>query len=160
MITHEELVSSLRYDKYTGDFFWLKNNKNHIGQGTKAGNLSKRGYIVIRVLGKLHRAHRLAWLYVHKSLPNGEIDHKNHIKNDNRISNLRVVDRVGQNRNATIRKDNVSGYAGICFHKRAKKWQATIGRGQGVKHLGYFIDLQDAIAARKKAEIDLGYYKN
>lgn len=160
MLNYNDVISALVYNSETGDFFWKKDNKNHVKQGSKAGNLSPRGYVVIRILGELHKAHRLAWIYTFKEWPNGEIDHKNHVKHDNRIKNLRVVDRTGQNRNAAVRKDNTSGHAGVCFHKRAKKWQATIGNGKGVTHIGYFSDMQEAIDARNKAANEFGYHKN
>lgn len=37
-----------------------------------------------------------------------------------------------------IRNTNTSGYRGVCFHKRHKKWMASIRINDNLKHLGYF----------------------
>ena len=50
-------------------------------------------------------------------------------------------------------KNSQSGYRGVCWNKKAKRWRATIGvRGQTL-HLGSFPKLLDALDAREKAEI-------
>jgi hypothetical protein len=83
--------------------------------GKVAGTLAD-GYINISIDGTVYRAHRLAWLYVHGVFPK-EIDHKNRIRSDNRISNLRVVTRTRNNFN----RSNVKGYT-----KRNGKYRAQI----------------------------------
>lgn len=158
MLTQKTLKESVSYNHDTGLFTWIKSNKNHIKPNASAGNLSPRGYIVIRIYGVLYKAHRLAWLYVYGVFPPKEIDHINHIKDDNRISNLRLADRTVNNRNASKRKDNTSGVVGVTFHKRIKKWQASIGAKS--QHLGYFENKDDAIFARKQAELNLDYHAN
>lgn len=158
MLTQAKLKEALHYNPETGIFTWVKLNNNQLKPNALAGNLSPRGYIVIRIYAVLYKAHRLAWLYVYGDFPPKEIDHINHIKNDNRIVNLRLADRITNNRNASKRKDNTSGVVGVTFHKRVKKWQASIGAGS--KHLGYFKTMEDAIFARKQAEITLDYHTN
>ncbi|MEG2251351.1 MAG: hypothetical protein RR967_07825 [Anaerovoracaceae bacterium] len=65
-----------------------------------------------------------------------------------------------QNLNNNISSTNTSGYKGI---RRAKKngeergWIVRIGIKNERKYIGYFINLEDAIAARKEAEEK--YYK-
>lgn len=47
---------------------------------------------------------------------------------------------------------NTSGFKGVYWHKRLKKWQGRIQfKGESI-HLGYFDNKQDAINARKEAE--------
>ena len=50
------------------------------------------------------------------------------------------------------RTDITSGHAGVNFNKASGKWYASIQRGGKQQHLGTFTDIEDAIAARKKAE--------
>ena len=38
--------------------------------------------------------------------------------------------------------------------------EASIGARENRKYLGLFVDLQDAIIARDKAETELGYHNN
>ena len=52
------------------------------------------------------------------------------------------------------------GHAGICKHKLSGKWTAQIGSGKTRKRLGYFDNIDDAVAARKLAEAAQGYHKN
>lgn len=82
------------------------------------------------------------------------VDHINRNKLDNRRSNLRLVDHRTNvlNRGMDIR--NKSGYTGVSWSKALGKWQAAIGNNYKVHHLGYYVDIKDAIAARKKGEIE------
>jgi len=49
--------------------------------------------MLIGLLGKRYYAHRLAWLYVYGVWPDGDTDHINRNKHDNRIANLRSCSR-------------------------------------------------------------------
>ena len=99
-----------------------------------------------------HLAHRLAWLYVHGEWPAEEIDHLNRVRSDNRISNLRLATQAENKQNTSLRRDSTSGHKGVSWHKRDKKWVAEI-KLHGKKHyLGYFNNINDAIAARKSEE--------
>ena len=63
--------------------------------------------------------------------------------------------------NANLSKNNTSGYTGVTWHKLSQKWQSEI-RVDGKKiYLGLFINLEDAIEARKQAEIKyFGEFRN
>lgn len=87
-LKHNRLLEQLKYDPLTGVFTWLV-TRNRITQGDVAGSVSKEGYRVIRIDGEHHKAHRLAWFYVHGSWPSGIIDHKDGNKDNNKIKNLR-----------------------------------------------------------------------
>lgn len=51
-----------------------------------------------------------------------------------------------------VPKDNTSGYRGVCWDKRSRKWVARISL-QGKSHyLGSFSNIQDAVKARKRGE--------
>lgn len=56
-------------------------------------------------------------------------------------------------RNKSVPRNNKSGTKGVCWHIHARKWIAQIKLDGKIKHLGYFINLQDAINIRKLAEV-------
>lgn len=58
--------------------------------------------------------------------PGFEIDHINGNRIDNRKSNLRVVKRSHNNQNSKIRRDNKSGFRGVWFDEKTKKWCSSI----------------------------------
>lgn len=86
-------------------------------------------------------------------IPNGThvIDHKNNIPYDNRKENLRLVTIQQNTYNHTLSKNNTSGFTGV--YKKGKKWQSKITYNKKVIHLGTYEKKEDAINARKQAEI-------
>lgn len=146
-ISQEELKEILHYDPETGIFtrrVASANNKMKVGQ--VAGNID-RGYVRIMVMGRLYRAHRLAWLYVHGRFPPDEIDHINGVRGDNRLCNLRPATKSQNGMNRGAIRGKTSGYKGVSWHKRDKKWhaQATV---DGNHHcLGYFDTAEEASVA-------------
>jgi len=63
-------------------------------------------------------------------------------------------------RNQKLRKTNSSGVCGVYWHKGCGKWYACIHVNYKNKHLGYFVNKEDAIAARKQAEFEYGFHPN
>ena len=160
-ITQERLKELLEYNEETGVFTWKKTMSNRSVVGKVAGSINNRYlYRYIRIDCSGYRAHRLAFLYLNGEFPNGEVDHINHNRDDNRISNLRVVDRGEQMRNRRIGKSNKSGVMGVCWDVDRKKWRATITKNKHVIALGRFVDKCDAIAIRRAAEREMGFHKN
>ena len=86
MISQGELKEVLEYNPDTGVFIWRKPNGNRVKVGNVAGNKSVNGYIRIKIK-KEYLAHRLAYLYMIGNFPENDIDHINHIKDDNRWVN-------------------------------------------------------------------------
>jgi len=114
------------------------------------GSCAADGYIAIRIDAGAYLAHRLAWLYVYGEWPTGEIDHINHNRSDNRISNLRDVTGSENSRN---RQRETTG---VTYHKRASKWQAQICLPlAGTKYLGLFSTREMAAAAYRQAAENL-----
>lgn len=95
------------------------------------------------------------WIPMHRiiaDIPEGmDTDHVNRNTLDNRISNLRSATRSQNNTNIKIRKDNISGVAGVWFYKKRQKWQVTINGTKKRKYIGAFDNFEDAVAARKAA---------
>lgn len=55
---------------------------------------------------------------------------------------------------------NTSGVIGVFWNKGVGKWTAKIKKNQITTNLGNFINFEDAVSARKKAEEDLGFHMN
>lgn len=126
----------------------------------RAGSINGNGYDQVQILGKNYTSHRVAWAIFYGSWPKGQIDHINRDRLDNRIKNLRDVTHAENMKNKKIRSDNLSGVTGVTFNDRNKKWRAVIRSSKCSRHLGYFTDINDAIAARKAAEKEYGFHQN
>lgn len=111
--------------------------------------LSDTGYAVTKGK-KMMSFHSFAF----SECPSGMVrDHINGDRLDNRKSNIRFVTIQQNNQNHGKGKLNLSGHTGVSFEKRRRKWAASITMDRRKLHLGYFSNLQDAIAAREAAEI-------
>ena len=65
------------------------------------------------------------------------------------------------NMNTKLSKLNTSGYKGVSYNKRCKKWSAFIAHNKTKMNLGYFDNKEDAIRARvNKAKLIFGDFIN
>jgi hypothetical protein len=152
ILTQDRLKELLHYDPATGVFTWRISPRPNVPVGAIAGATDpKRKHVIIGIGGRLYRAHRLAWLYVHGEWPVSEIDHINRNGGDNRFSNLRLADRFINTQNTGLRKDNKSGYRGVNWSKATGKWRARIQANKRKIDLGCFSEISDAVAAYEKA---------
>lgn len=147
MLNQETLKRHLSYDASTGLFTRLVAKSNSIKVGDIAGSKDKNGYITLMVEGKLYKGHRLAWLYVHGNWPMHEIDHINGKKDDNRLCNLRDVEKWVNQHNRGANKTNTSGFKGV--GRKGKKWSAVIKINKKTHWLGVFETAELANAARQ-----------
>lgn len=150
MLTQRELRACLDYDQDVGQFTW------RIGRGTGrvAGCKDDKGYVVIKIGGKVYKAHRLAFLHVEGAWPSADVDHRDLDPSNNRWSNLRDVSRLQNNVNIRSAAGSVSEYLGVYMvPKRRKKWAARIRTSTGRKFLGYFDREVDAAKAYHSAAI-------
>jgi hypothetical protein len=155
----EEILAQARlkelfsYDEETGIFRRKTTITHNAKKGSIAGTLNKKlGYVIISVDNNQYYLHRLVWLYVNGSFPSKQIDHINRDRSDNRICNLREVTSGQNKQNTNLRIDNKSGAKGVFWYEPRKKWIAYI-RLNGKRHsLGYHVNFNDAVLARKKAE--------
>lgn len=159
MLTQSDLKELLHYCPETGEFTWLVSTGPRAQAGSVAGTLS-HGYQQIQIQGTLYRAHRLAWLYTHGEFPPEGLDHKNRVKTDNRICNLRPATDAENQQNLSMRSDNTSGHVGVSWNNPRQKWLAQIRINCKKIHLGRFTNIEDAIAARKAAELKYHTFQN
>ena len=159
MITQERLKELLHYDPDTGVFTW-KESRGGVSIGGSAGTLNQYGYISILIDRRSYLAHRLVWLYVHGEFPVNSIDHINHVKLDNRMENLRDANESVNSMNRPMQKNNKSGHTGVHWHKGNKKWFASIKVDRKSIGLGLYVELSDAVKARKDAEKKYKFHEN
>ena len=74
-----------------------------------------------------------------------EVDHIDLDRLNNRRSNLRAVTTAQNQHNTRRRKDNTSGYKGVC--RAGEQWIATINANGKHYHLGAFDTPEDAYQA-------------
>jgi len=151
MITHAELLSLMTYDPATGVFHW-REYKYPRRPDLMVGFVSDEGYLRCKIGSQTYPLHRLAWFYVHKRWPSGQIDHINRDKADNRLSNLRVATHGQNQTNAGAHKTNRLGVRGVRKKQRGLRYEARITHEGRVIHLGHYLTIEEAAAARKAAE--------
>lgn len=159
-LTQELLKSLFTYDPDSGTFTWMVKPSPRLHCGIMAGCIDGQGYRVITINKNPYQAHRLAFLYMTGSFPLAEVDHINHIRDDNRWCNIRSATSQDNARNKSLSKTNSSGVTGVYWHKINKKWWASIFITGKKVYLGTYTELKDAIIARKNAEKKYGFHKN
>ena len=146
-LTLARLKEVLTYDPETGLFIWRINRRGRAKAGTVAGADNGVGYIVIRLDGENHKAHRLAVFYMTGKWPIADTDHKNCKKSDNRWGNLRPATRSQNRANTNVRADNTSGFKGVVWDSKSSKWRAQTMVNGKRKYLGLFDKVEDAVGA-------------
>ena len=154
----DDLVKSIRYDKETGRFTSLI-NRGRVKEGQRIDIIRKDGYARVTFKYRRYLAHRLAFYFMAGRFPKF-IDHINHNKGDNRWTNIREVKHCDNMKNLTIDKRNKSGTTGVCRIKSSGRWKAEIRVDGNYKFIGNYIKIEDAIKARKDAEIKYNYHIN
>ena len=100
--------------------------------------------------------HRIIFKMVYGWEP-PEVDHISGNGCDNRLSNLKPCDHTGNHHNRRLSVDNTSGVMGVSLNKYKTKWRARIRHNGKDINLGEFVNIEDAIAVRRDAEIEFGY---
>lgn len=150
-LTQERLKQLLHYCPESGTLTRKTTTSSRSQAGQRTGNIGQqRGYRLLSVDNKQYQAHRLIYLLQTGTWPK-TIDHINGDKADNRWSNLRSVTQQQNVHNQKIRTNNSSGYKGVSFDKRAKKFEACIKLNYKKIFLGYFEDPKLAHEAYCKA---------
>ncbi len=106
----------------------------------RPGRLDDAGYAV-RSVWIDWRVGKLRTFRLHRDVigaKDGElVDHINGDTLDCRIENLRICSHADNLKNQAKRRSNTSGYKGVTWNKRFKKYQARIGTNGVYRSLGY-----------------------
>ena len=158
-MTQDRLKELFEYNRDTGIFTRKICTARCHKEGEEVGYVqNKQGYLCCKVENKQYAMHRLAWLYVHGSMPEDNIDHINHIVSDNRIDNLREVSFAENMRNKSKYKTNTSGSTGVTWHKKDRKWYARLQKNGVRKIIGIYDLKEDAIKARESYILDKDFH--
>jgi hypothetical protein len=161
LISQEFLRKHFRYDAETGAFIRMRACDGKPAKRV-CGTEHRLGYRVIGIARKLFYAHRLAWMYVYGKWPEGELDHINGVRDDNRIANLREVSRQAnmQNVRKNRRPKATSQYLGVSRDKRmrSRPWRAVVSKDGKNYDCGYWATEEEAHAAyvARKRELHEG----
>lgn len=160
------------FSEQDGELFWLPRRRewflnyrqsriwNAQHAGKRFGFNTNENYVSGRVFGRRIFAHRLVFAMNTGAWPSNRIDHKNGVKDDNRITNLRDVSDSENSKNRPLQSTNKSGVCGVRRDMKSGRWCAGISHKYKHIHLGSFATLDDATAARKAAEVRFGYHAN
>lgn len=172
----DTLLKLLRYEPETGRLFWRRRSVEMFGagnqtperncaawnkkyDGAEAFTAKSNGYLVGAVDRRKLYAHRVIWVMTHGEWPE-EIDHINGDRTDNRLANLRHVDRTENGKNTAISRRNTSGVMGVSLTPCGARWQVYIHHQGQRKSLGHYVDFDQAVRVRKEAERRYGYHQN
>ena len=136
--------------EYIKDYFVYNSDGTitRLDRKNSNGSYDKDGYLILKIKGKQYKAHRIIYAMHHGVMPNKEIDHINRIRDDNRIENLRLVDRKTNVRNSLLKPNKNTGVVGVYIDKTnglKKKYTTKLG-GKTYR----FYSLEDALMKRKE----------
>lgn len=155
ILSQSELKQYLDYNPNTGHLTWIKKLNKGTVLYSRAGSEMKNGYRCVKLFGRKYLEHRLIWCWVYGDYPSQHLDHINHQRNDNRISNLREV-TISENARNRRTRDSKTGEKGIWYCKRRKRYIAEIVLYGKKVYQASFIDPDEAVKQRKLKEIELG----
>lgn len=159
MLTQERLKELLHYDPETGVFTRIKKILGGNLDGSVGVSLTGRdyrkgeGYLRICIDYKSYRCHRLAWLYMTGEFPKNQLDHIDLNKKNNKWENLREATNSQNHMNMAKTYKNTSGFKGVSWCKKAKKFRAHIKHNKKFIHIGLFDNAEaanDAVMERRK----------
>ncbi len=142
----------LDFDPVTGLFHWKVRTSERISIGDQAGCIANlkgdRKYIWIRLDGKLHQAHRLAWAYHYDEQPPARIDHEDGDGTHNWIENLREATQSQNCANMRKTIKSATGFRGVYpYSTTGLKFEAKAMKDGKSVRFGVFDSPEAAYAA-------------
>ena len=106
-------------------------------------------------LGYAYRSLHPGRVWMHRLInntPEGFLtDHINGNPLDNRKQNLRTVTQAQNQINRTLQKNSTSGFKGVSWNTRCKKWVSKLYSNRQCIFLGYYKNLLEAVVAYNEA---------
>lgn len=150
-------VNDYYIDEFNTVHVKLQNNKEmlcDLEDWEKAKNIrwyeNNTGYARGRYNGKTVLFHN----FIFNIQDDKEVDHIYGNRLDNRKSMLRILTRQENNLNKGMYINNKSGVTGVRWNKQTKKWHAYIQYKKKYINLGYYENFEEAVLARKNAELE------
>lgn len=152
MLSLSRLKEALHYDPISGQFTWLI-SRGPVRAGEPADHVNARGYVKIRLDGKVHSAHRLAFFYMTGTWPPNQVDHIDRVQTNNRWCNLRLATGSQNQANCGTQRNNVLGIKGVSKDKKPlkKPYIARIRVGGRLRYIGRFASAEEASSAYRAA---------
>lgn len=146
--TAKQLRELLHYNPRTGIFKWRQSGRGRrldLVAGNPGSN-ERHKRVRIFVMGKLYKAHRLAWLYMTGTWPTKQIDHRDGDSLNNKFNNLReATNSINQQNQRHAQRTSKTGLLGATPHKHY--FTAHIRIDGRSTNLGYFPTAELAHAA-------------
>lgn len=157
VLDKDKLNSLLLYVKSTGNLT-LKRDQVRKNKGDNPTYKHNEGYLSILIGGKEYLAHRIIWFMETGYMPE-QVDHINHIRDDNSWDNLREVKHRENQLNMGIKKNNSTGVNGVRILPSGR-FCAYIMINRKQISLGTYDTLKEASIARSNADIKYGFHDN
>ena len=152
-IIYDDYAEICLYDRYGKEFARTQIDIDKIDICNKYkwyGKPKENGiYVMSKIKNKGIWLHRL----IIDAQDGKIVDHIDRNPLNNQMSNLRICTNLENAHNRSMPITNKSGYLGVRWVKNSNKWIAQIRYNNKSIHLGYFTDVNDAIKARKEAEL-------
>jgi hypothetical protein len=164
--SQEYLKECFDYNPNTGEVKWKERpiehfnyNRSTYGRFTKLfankpiTSYTEKKYYQVSLCNEYYLLHRIIWKLYYGIEPPYIIDHINNIRTDNRIANLRgaTILENCRNKNSLI-SSNTSGYLGITYINKNKRYRVTINYENITIYVGEFKDVNEARVRRVMLE--------
>jgi hypothetical protein len=160
-LTAKRLRELLSYDRITGEFKWKPRkvaprklgwharifNANFAGK--RAGHLAGDGFVYIDIGNRTYRAHRLAWLWAHGSMPDEGIEHVDGNRANNALGNLRLFIQVKSKPDPgpVLQRS-------VYWVKPCGLWCTEVSAAGKRLHQSFHTEFEAAVAAGKAAALE------
>lgn len=128
------------------EFYWCRSN----GYASNPNDDRVRSGLPLHTDAYLHRA-IAARIWGEDTIVGMVVDHRDNDRLNNTRENLRLTNAKGNSGNSRLFSTNTSGFKGVSYCSRSRKYKAQIRVNTGKLYLGYYVNAEDAARAYDKA---------